>query len=154
MKLGFFSSGVVIMNGCDVFGIVTLHDTIRVVHKDLFPKAKELNIDTADYMKIVFNHSRITQEDKDFLKNGVKWLNEEALLLFKTTYIKLSDLNRQKVLQSIAKTDWGESWIRYMMQYILEATLGDPIYRGDKNEAAWKWLAYEGGKPSPKKVYL
>lgn len=154
LKLGFLSSAVIVMNGCDVFAITTPKDTIAIVQNDLFPKAKALNINLVNYISIVLHHSRITREDKTFLKNGVKWLNEEAVKMYGTTYTKLSDAKRQDVLNAISKTKWGDSWIYNMMGYIFEAMLGDPIYGSNTAEAGWKWLAFSGGEPRPKKAYL
>jgi len=154
LKAGFLSSAVFVMSGCELFGVTTSRKTIEVVQNDLFPKAKELHIDTASYISIILHHSRITKEDKTFLKNGVKWLNEEAVSLYKKTYISLSKTQREATLQSIATTEWGSAWIEVMMHYIFEAMLGDPIYGGNNREAGWKWLNFEGGKPRPKKVYL
>ncbi|WP_297482464.1 gluconate 2-dehydrogenase subunit 3 family protein, partial [Sulfurimonas sp.] len=117
-------------------------------------KAAELNIITAPYMHIVFHHSRISKSDKVFIKNGIKWLNEEAIKMQKNTYVKLSSLERQAVLRSIAKTEWGESFLYNIMGYMFEAMLGDPIYGGNNKEAGWKWLAFSGGEPRPKKAFL
>lgn len=154
LKAGFLSTSVVIMNGCDVLSIITLKDTIYLVQNDLFPKARELSIDTKRYMNIVFRHSKISQKNKIFLKNGVRWLNEEAISMFKVEYTKLSSSKRQKVLKSIAKNSWGERWIHNLMTYILEATLSDPLYKSNHSSNGWKWLSFEGGKPSPKSLYL
>ena len=154
LKAGFLSSAVFVMSGCELFGVTTSRDTIKVVQNDLFPKAKELNIDTASYISIILHHSRITKEDKLFLKNGVKWLNEEAVSLYTKTYTQLTETQRQHVLHSIAKEEWGSSWIDTMLRYIFEAMLGDPIYGGNNKEAGWKWLSFEGGLPRPKKAYL
>ena len=154
LQAGFLSSAVVIMSGCDVFSITTTRDTIKVLQNDLFPKAAELGIDTADYITIILHHSRITKEDKTFLKNGVKWINEEAVRLHQQSYTQLSALERKHLLKIIAKTEWGAAYIDTMMRYIFEAMLGDPIYGGNNNEAGWKWLAFEGGIPRPTKAYL
>jgi len=155
LKLGFLSSAVFIMNGCELFSVTTSRETIYMVQNDLFPKAKELGINTSVYLtKIVLHHSRISKEDKQFLKNGVKWLNERAVEMYKETYTKLSAPKRQEVLNAISQTEWGESWMYNMMTYIFEAMLGDPIYGGNSGEAGWKWLAFEGGKPRPKRMYL
>ncbi|WP_297484883.1 hypothetical protein, partial [Sulfurimonas sp.] len=78
LAAGFLSSAVFLMDGCSLFGVTTPIDTIKVLHRDLFSKAAELNIITAPYMHIVFHHSRISKSDKVFIKNGIKWLNEEA----------------------------------------------------------------------------
>lgn len=154
LKAGFLSSAVFVMSGCELFSVTTSRDTIRVVQNDLFPKAKELNIDTVSYISTILRHSRINEENKIFLKNGVKWLNETAVETYKESYTKLSPSKRQEVLNAIAKTEWGDSWIYNMMTYIFEATLGDPIYGGNNNEAGWKWLAFTGGEPRPTKAYL
>lgn len=142
------------MNGCSVFGVERLSDTIKIIQNDLFPKAKELNVNTSNYISIILNHSRISDEDKAFLKNGVKWLNEEAVVTQGKKYTQLSAEKRQETLRNIAEKRWGESWINDMMRYIFEAMLGDPIYGGNNKEAGWKWLAYEGGNPRPKELYL
>lgn len=154
LKAGFLSSAVFLMDGCNLFGITTPIDTIRVLHFDLFPKADALGIKTAGYMKIIFHHSHISQEDKEFIKNGVKWLNEEAIKMYKSSYVKLPTQKRQEVLKSIAQTNWGENFLYNIMSYMFEAMLGDPVYGSNHKEAGWKWLSFVGGEPRPKKAYL
>lgn len=154
LKLGVLSSVVFVTSGCELFGVTTSRDTIRVVQYDLFPKAKELSIDTVNYIDVILHHSRVTDEDKAFLKNGVKWLNETAVETHQKMYAQLRPSQRQEILQEIAQTQWGESWIYNMMTYIFEAMLGDPIYGGNNREAGWKWLAFQGGLPRPTKAFL
>ena len=151
---GFLSSAVFLMDGCSLFGVTTPIDTIATLHHDLFPQASELGIVTAPYMHIIFHQSHISKSDKVFIKNGVKWLNEEAIKTYKITYTKLSFEKRQKILQTIAKTQWGENFLYDIMGYMFEAMLGDPIYGGNNNEAGWKWLAFHGGRPRPKEAFL
>ncbi len=154
LKAGFLSSAVFVMSGCELFSVITSRDTIDVVQNDLFAKAKTLGINTSNYISIVLRHSRINEEDKTFLKNGVKWLNETAVEMYKESYTKLPASKRQDVLNAISKTQWGDSWIYNMMTYIFEAMLGDPVYGGNNDEAGWKWLAFNGGLPRPTKAYL
>jgi gluconate 2-dehydrogenase gamma chain len=154
LKAGFLSSAVFLMDGCNLFGVTTPIETITVLQTDLFPHAQKLQIKTARYMHIVLNHSRISEEDKQFIKNGVKWLNEEAIQMHKKSYVKLASNERQDVLNAVAKTEWGENFLYNIMSYLFEAMLGDPIYGGNNKEAGWKWLAFTGGEPRPKKVYL
>ena len=154
LKYGFLSSSVLVMSGCELFSIVTPKETIELVQADLFPKAQELGINTFVYMSIVLNHSRITDEDKEFIKNGVKWLNEEALEKYNTTYTKLTPKERQEILKDISQVRWGDSWINEMLTYALEATLSDPVYGVNKSESGWKWLEFQGGLPRPKEALL
>jgi len=142
------------MNGCNLFSVVTPKETIELVQRDLFPKAQELGINTFVYMSIVLNHSRITDEDKEFIKNGVRWLNEEAVEKYNTIYTKLTASQRQEILKDISQVKWGDSWINEMLTYALEATFSDPVYGVSKNESGWKWLAFEGGYPRPKEALL
>ena len=142
------------MNGCSLFGITTPIETFRLLHQDLFPKAQALGIETVSYMKIVFRHPKISKADKDFLKNGIKWLNEEAIAQYKKEYKKLSSKEREAILQTISKTEWGESFLYDVMSYMFEAMLADPIYGGNNKQAGWQWLQFKGGLPRPKEPYL
>jgi len=154
LKAGFLSSAVFLMDGCSLVGVTTPMQTLRLLQQDLFPYAKELGIETAPYMQIVFHHSRISDADKTFLKNGVKWLNEEAISKHKKEYTKLSLAQREEVLVDVSKTEWGESFVYDVMNYLFEAMLGDPIYGGNNQETGWQWLNFQGGKPRPQKAYM
>jgi len=154
LKVGFLSSAVIVMSGCDVFAITTPNHTIEVLQNDLFPKAKELKIETANYINLILRNRYISDEDKLFLKNGIKWLNETAVEMHGSLYTKLSLFERQNLLKEISATKWGESWLYNMMTYIFEAMLGDPIYGSNNEEAGWKWLNFEGGNPRPKRMYI
>lgn len=154
LQYGFLSSSVFLFDGCTLFGVTTPYATIRVLQNDLVPQAESLGINTISYMHIVFKHKRIRKSDKEFLKNGVKWLNEESIKKYHKEYVKLVKHQRESLLHVIAKTSWGESFLYDIMSYTFEAMLGDPIYGGNNNQAGWKWLAFQGGLPRPKKVYI
>jgi len=154
LKAGFLSSAIFLMDGCNLFSVTTPLQTLAFMHKDLFPQADELGVKTAPYMHIVFKHPRITKEDKTFLKNGVKWLNEEAIKRYKKEYTKLSLVQREDILETITKTEWGDSFVYDVMNYMFEAMFGDPVYGGNNNEAGWQWLAFKGGKPRPIQAYM
>ena len=153
-KTSFLITLIVIVSGKEVFGFSTPLETLAVVQTDLFPHAKTLKSNAFNYLHIVFNHSKISKSDKKYLRNGVKWLNEEAVLVYRVKYIKLNPKQRQDILKNISKQKWGESWIETVMTYMLEAMLGDPIYGINKNEAGWKWLNHSSGLPRPKEALL
>lgn len=158
LKNSFLSSVLLITYSGELFGAITPISTIAQVHKDLFPDSgmvpNQNDINASYYINIVLNHSRINDDRKRFIRNGVKWLNEEATLKYKKIYIRLSSTQRQTILRDISKTDWGESWLDIIMSYLLEAMLGDPIYGGNKAESGWKWLNHKGGLPRPKEALL
>ncbi len=154
LQYGFLSSSIFLFDGCSLFGVTTPYKTIEVLQKDLVPKIVELNINTISYIHLVFRHKKISKDDKEFLKNGVKWLNEEAIKKYKQEYTKLATYQREELLNQVAKTEWGESFLYDIMSYTFEAMLGDPIYSGNNHQAGWRWLEFSGGLPRPKKVYV
>lgn len=153
LSAGFLSSVIFITNGCELFSATTPKETLSILQNDLFPHSKKMGIDVKKYMQIVLKHSKISATDKEFIKNGIKWLNEEAVLLYDTTYVKLSASKRQKVLNSISKTAWGEDFIHDNLTYIMEASFSDPIY-GVADGQGWQWLEFKTGLPRPKEMLL
>ncbi|MCF6309211.1 MAG: gluconate 2-dehydrogenase subunit 3 family protein [Sulfurimonas sp.] len=158
LKNSFLTSVVLLTCGEKLFAAVTPLQTIAMVHKDLFPDSDMIpnadNINASYYLNSILNHSRVTDENKTFIRNGVKWLNEESVTKYKKIYTKLSSSQRQKILQEIAQTNWGDSWINTIMSYLLEAMLGDPVYGGNRDETGWKWLNHKSGMPRPEEALV
>ncbi len=133
-------------------------DIIARVQDDLFPKREGVptleQINATQYLKLVLQQKRVTQEHKNFIFNGAKWLNEEAVLLYKMPYSVLAPQQRQNVLHAVAKESWGESWINTVLTYIYEALLCDPVYGGNRDSIGWTWLHHTPGLPRPKKALV
>jgi hypothetical protein len=124
------------------------------VQKDLFPFSGELGVNTPAYLSMILKHSRVRDEDKIFLRNGVQWLNEEALKTHKQIYSKLSSSQRQNILKSIAEYKWGEGWINAILTYSMEAIFSDRIYAVNPQNAGEKWVGHREGFPRPTKAFL
>lgn len=158
LKNSFLVSVIFLTCAGELVGAVTPIQTISLVQKDLFPDTantpKSDDINAYYYLHAILNHSRVTDQDKDFIRSGVKWLNEESVEKYKKIYTKLSAGERQNILQEISQSGWGDNWIRTIMTYLLEAMLGDPIYGGNKNQSGWKWLNHKSGLPRPIKAVL
>ena len=158
LGFSFLSLGVLLFKDKKLFGATSVIKTIKQVQSDLFPPVAGIDtqkLDSISYLKnIVLKHSRISQEEKSFIRNGAKWLNEESIKTYNKLYISLDKPQREKILKKVSKTSWGESWLYTMMSYLFEALLSDPIYGVNKDEIAWRWLGFEGGVPRPKKAFL
>ena len=128
-------------------------DTLALLQEDLFPDiSQKLNTRTINaraYLSYILHHPRVSDDDKRFVKRGVVWMDEEAKRLFGDSYMQLSSKRRQEVLASVAKTQWGESFIETILTYLFEALLGDPVYGINKDEVGWKWLHHTPGLPRP-----
>ncbi len=158
LKKSFLTSAVLVMSGGKLFGAVSPLQTIELVQQDLFPSTSNVpttnDINAYAYLVTILHHSRVSDSHKAFIRNGVQWLNEESIKMYKKTYMQLLSQERQNVLKNIAKYRWGENWIDTILTYIFEAMLGDPIYGGNKNQAGWKWLHHKGGNPRPTKALV
>jgi len=154
LKSTFCTTALIVLPKSELFGAVPILETIALVQEDLFPSIRKLDINSSSYLSLILHHSRVADDEKEFLRNGVQWLNEEAVFHYKHPYIKLSSSQRQNILQIISKQRWGDNWIYTMLTYIVEATLSDPIYGANRDGAGWKWLEHIPGLPQPKEPYL
>jgi len=129
--------------------------TIDVVQNHLFPSesdspgAKEINAIT--YLQNIIASPTIEQDEREFIMNGVKWLNDLSLEKQEAVFTQLSYSQRTEMLHQITKTKAGRKWISKLLTYILEALLSDPVYGGNPAGIGWKWLNHHPGFPRPPK---
>ncbi len=129
--------------------------TISVVQNHLFPSetdspgAKEINAIT--YLHNVISNPAIDQGEKEFILNGVKWLNDLSLEKHEVIFTQLSYIQRVELLHQIEESKAGRRWISKLLTYIFEAFLGDPVYGGNPAGIGWKWLNHHPGFPRPPK---
>lgn len=158
LKSSAFSATVFLLPQTELLASSPLLGTISLAQKDLYGDSKDApsfqEINAREYMTLILTHSRIDEDTKRFVRNGAIWLDDEAILLYKKSYISLNFKERQKTLESISKKRWGKSWIQNMLYFIYEAVLGDTIYGVNKDESGWKWLNHASGMPRPKEPLL
>lgn len=152
LKLSLFGVGV--LTTYKLFWTKDTTDTLLILQNDLFPPINEkLNIsyiNAREYLSYIIHHKRVSDDTKEFIRNSLKWLDEEADSLYNTTYSKLDKNKREKVLESISKESWGENFIETILTFIFESLFGDPVYGVNKDEIGWKWVKHTPGLPRPK----
>ncbi len=111
------------------------------------PGAKEIN--ALGYLKFVVADTTLDTDTRNFITQGVIWLEDMTQQMYKQSFIKLNELKREAVLQRIAKSEAGENWLSTLMLYITEALLTDPVYGGNTHQVGWKWLQHTPGFPRP-----
>ncbi len=114
---------------------------------DTSPGADEIN--ALDYLKLVLLDPAVDPRDRKFIINGVGWLEEECQKMFTTAFTGLEYGQREQVLRAIEKENWGERWLSYLLKYIFEALLTDPLYGGNPDGIGWEWLNHTPGVPRP-----
>lgn len=158
LKNSFLTSIIFVTYSGELFAAVTPMQTIALLYKDIFPQSagspKIYDINASYYLNSMLNHSRVTDQTKAFIRNGVQWLNEEAVAKYEKVYTKLTASQRQEIVEEIIQTGWGERWIQTLLTYLLEAMLGDSVYGGNRGESGWKWVNHKSGLPRPTKAVL
>jgi len=127
--------------------------TIEAVQGHLFPTEENApgaaEIKALEYLKFVVTDKTLNKEDREFILKGAGWLEGMAQQLQDTTFVKLDEDSREKVLRRIAASDAGENWLSTLLLYIMEALLTDPVYGGNSNQVGWRWLQHVPGFPRP-----
>ena len=127
--------------------------TFSVLHLHLFPvsvNSPDANtINATAFLKSIIEWPGVDVEDKNFILDGVGWLNGVSLKQFKNKFYLLNKQQKEFVLRTIEKSQAGENWLSLILLYLMEALLTDPVYGGNVNAAGWKWLKHQPGFPRP-----
>ncbi len=111
-------------------------------------------LNVVGYFKGVLKDTRISIDQRHYLINGTRWLDETAEEEYDKSFLKLTHDEKERLLKKISMLRWGDSWLYKVMGYYFETAFSDPIYGGNINGVGWKWLAYEPGFPRPNEVAI
>lgn len=111
------------------------------------PGAKEIN--ARGYLQWVLKDPNYDVEEKQYIHDGIGWLNDSAMEIENQKFLALSVQRREMLLKEIAKENWGESWLSKNLSLIFEALFCDPVYGGNVDGVGWKWLEHRPGLPRP-----
>lgn len=127
--------------------------TLAAVQEVLFPAGENIpgagDIGATVYLHKTIENPDADGEDKDFIFRGIGWLDGLTQEHHKKTFVQLSAVQQEEVIQLIVKSRAGRNWVSMLLTYTLEALLADPVYGGNKNQAGWKWLQHQPGYPAP-----
>jgi len=127
--------------------------TIAAVQQHLFPATPD-SPGAGDFQAIVYLRNSIENpaadgEDKDFIFNGVGWLNDLSRERYQRPFTAFDESERETVLRQIEQSKAGRNWLSLLLTYLLEALLADPVYGGNPAGIGWKWLQHQPGYPTP-----
>ena len=134
--------------------------TIAAVQQHLLPADETSpgasDINALHYLQTIIQAPDIEQEQRDFIINGEKWLNDIARKSHSRKFIELNEVQKETVLRQIEKSRAGENWLYTQLGYLIEALLSDPVYGGNPNGIGWNWLRHQPGYPTPsiEKMYF
>ena len=111
------------------------------------PNVDDLN--TFGYFMWVLSSELMAQEEKDFLIEGIDWIEVKSKEIYKKSFVQLSKTRQEVLISNIVDMNDGEKLMAVIITYILESLILDPIYGGNKDETGWKWLDHVPGNPRP-----
>ena len=127
--------------------------TFAVVQQQLFPDDGNgpgaAQINATSYLKFVLDSKDTDPDDREFIYSGIGWLNDLSNKDYQNNFSNCDTKQQQTILTKIAKSNAGERWLSYLLLYIFEALLSDPVYGGNPNGVGWQWLQHQPGFPSP-----
>ncbi|RDH80749.1 MAG: hypothetical protein DIZ80_17130 [endosymbiont of Galathealinum brachiosum] len=127
--------------------------SLAAVQEHLFPADESSpgakDISALRFLRNMLDTPDLESDEKEFIIQGVGWLNDLSIKNHKQTFIKLNDSEKEKVLRKIESSRAGSRWLSLMMNYLIEALLSDPVYGGNKDSKGWQWLEHIPGFPTP-----
>ncbi len=127
--------------------------TLAQVQEILFPPADNIpgasDIGATIYLQRAIDNPDADGEDKDFIFRGIGWLDGLTRERHKKSFLQLSEVQQQAIIEVIVKSRAGRNWVSTLLTYTLEALLMDPVYGGNPDGIGWKWLAHQPGFPTP-----
>lgn len=129
--------------------------SVEVLLEHLLPSEPHapgaFDINAVAYLKFALEDPKLDGTFQTFLAEGIKKLDRLAHLNTHNYFFALSHEAREKVLRTLEQTPEGRHWLKEVLELVIEALLGDPVYSGNPNGVGWKWLHHTPGFPQPTK---
>ncbi len=111
------------------------------------PGAREVN--ATGYLRLLMTDPRTGEEQRVWLRDGLVELAELSSERFASEFISLTKNEREVALRALERSPSGERWLAALLDFLLEALLGDPSHGGNPDGIGWRWLGITPGFPRP-----
>lgn len=111
------------------------------------PDARAIN--ATSYLQFVLGAPDTDPEERKFILSGIDWLNRLAIARYTAVFTGCDIREQENLLREVSHSQAGERWLSYILVYLFEALLSDPVYGGNPDGIGWKWLHYIPGFPRP-----
>jgi len=111
------------------------------------PGAREVN--AAGYLRLVLMDLRLDLAERNLVSTGLVEFEILCAEQFGAAFRKLSPGAREEALRRFEQRPAGQQWLGEMLDFLLEALLGDPSYGGNPGGIGWRWLEITPGFPRP-----
>ncbi len=106
-------------------------------------------IDALNFLHGMFADPAMDPANKRLIRDGAANLQVFSLDSTGKPFEKLDAQQKETVLRDFEKTPGGDRFLGKIMEYLIEALLGDPVYGGNTDDIGWRWLNHDPGFPRP-----
>jgi gluconate 2-dehydrogenase gamma chain len=111
------------------------------------PGARETG--ALNYLRGVFDDPKMDPANKELIIDGALHLESASLETYGALFHALNAMQKEKLLREIEESEKGAQFLGKMMEYLIEALLGSPVYGGNPGSIGWRWLNHAPGFPLP-----
>jgi gluconate 2-dehydrogenase gamma chain len=111
------------------------------------PGARDVN--AAGFLRLVMADSRFDPADHEFMVGGVVELEQVCGALYSKSFLELDTKQREVALRRLEQSRSGRGWLAELLEFLMEALLGDPSHGGNPAGIGWTWLGVQPGFPRP-----
>ncbi len=130
---------------------LTLNATLNQLLPESATGPSAIDINAIAYLHQVMTIQPIVQEERDFILQGVGWLNGYARSEKNKLFAELNFSDKEQLLKGISRSRAGNNWLNTLLGYIFQAMLSPPAYGGNPKGIGWHWLEHKAGFPLPEK---
>lgn len=111
------------------------------------PSAAQMN--AHQYFVWFLNDEHLPKSEKDYFSGKTLQFIDLCKKQRGSSFHQLSIIEQENFILKNISEGWFESYLSRMITVVFEATLLDPIYGGNTEEAGWNWLEHIPGIPRP-----
>ncbi len=111
------------------------------------PGARDVN--AAGYLRLLMTSPHLEAGDRKLIEQGAAEFVALCRTHYAASFLALESDPREEALRRFEQTHTGHVWLGEMLEFLMEALLGDPSHGGNPEGIGWKWLGITPGFPRP-----
>ena len=126
---------------------------MAAVHEQLLPSEAEIpgarEINAAGFLRLVMADPRFDSTDREYMRAGAVELEDVCRALYSKSFLALGSEHREAALRRLEQRRTGRGWLAELLEFLIEALLGDPSHGGNPDGVGWQWMEIHPAFPRP-----
>jgi gluconate 2-dehydrogenase gamma chain len=101
------------------------------------------------YLRLVVDDPKLGPAERALVRAGVVELEAICGEGHGAGFAALDEAQREAALRRLEQSPTGGEWLAEMVDFLMEALLGDPSHGGNPAGIGWQWLGVTPGFPRP-----